>query len=60
MEQQTPPAKRMRGPDKTPRKTRPKMKHLSMRLPYEVVDFFGGSTIAMREVLETHMRENKV
>jgi hypothetical protein len=52
--------KRVRGPDKAPRKTRPKMKHISMRLPHEVADFFGGSTIAMRDALEKHVRENKV
>jgi len=52
--------KRVRGPDKTPRKARPSMKHITMRLPHEVVDFFEGSTSALRNVLEMYMRENSV
>lgn len=37
-----------RGPDKTPR---PKMVLLSLRMPQQVVDFYDGSTPAMRAVL---------
>jgi hypothetical protein len=54
------PNKNVRGPDKFPRKKRGAMAHISMRLPQEVVDFFGKSTVRMREALETYMRENNV
>lgn len=45
-----------RGPDKVPRS---RMVHVSMRLPAEVVDYFGGSTINMREALVKHVTKAK-
>ena len=41
-----------RGPGK-----RPTLRIVSVRLPQEVVDFFGGSTIRMREALVAHMQD---
>ena len=37
-----------RGPNKVPR---PRMLHVTMRLPQHVVDFYGGSSTVMRHVL---------
>jgi len=44
-----------RGPNKVPR---PKMKLLSLRLPQQLVDFYGGSTVAMRDVLLAYSKGN--
>lgn len=41
-----------RGPGK-----KPSLRMVSMRLPQEVVDFFGGSTIRMREALVARMED---
>jgi hypothetical protein len=52
-----------RGPDLKPRKKRPKtslMAYVSVRLSPEVIEYYGGSSVRMREVLEAHMRENSV
>jgi hypothetical protein len=48
--------KNVRGPDKFPRKQRPKMQHMSIRLPHEVIAYFGGSTVRRREALEIYVR----
>ena len=49
------PAKRGRGPDKKPRTRTPitglNLRHVSMRLPVEVIEHFDGNTTKMREVL---------
>lgn len=39
-----------RGPGK-----KPTLRNISVRLPTEVVDFFGGSTIRIREALVAHV-----
>lgn len=52
-----------RGPDKQPRKRYTKrgenMRGISIRLPEEVITFFGGCTTAMRAGLVAHMEEAK-
>lgn len=40
--------RRQRGPNKV---QKPKMAHVSLRLPQHVVDFYNASTPAMRTVL---------
>lgn len=52
-----------RGPDAKPRKQRSKtsvMQVVTVRLSPEVVEYYGGSSVRMREALNTHMRENSV
>lgn len=43
-----------RGPGKKER-----MAHLTIRLPQEVVDYFGGSTVKMREALVHHVTRSR-
>ena len=43
-----------RGPNKV---QRPRMPHISIRLPQEVVDYYGGSTTRMRDALIAAMRD---
>jgi len=47
-EQPTKRYRGQRGPNKVPK---PKMRHLSLRLPEPVYDFYNGSSQAMRDVL---------
>lgn len=52
-----------RGPDLKPRKQRDKtsvMQVVTIRLLPDVVEYYGGSSVRMREALETYMRENSV
>lgn len=52
-----------RGPDLKPRKKRPKtslMGYVSIRLSPEVIEYYGGSSVRMREALEAYMRGNSV
>jgi hypothetical protein len=52
-----------RGPDVKPRKKRPRtsvMQVVTIRLLPEVVEYFGGNSVLMREALNAHMRENSV
>ena len=52
-----------RGPDLKPRKQRGTtsvMQVVTIRLLPEVIKYYGGSSVRMREVLEAHMRENSV
>jgi len=52
-----------RGPDLKPRKQRDKtsaMKIVCMRLPPDVIEYYGGSSARMREALQAYMRENSV
>jgi hypothetical protein len=35
------------------------MKAASIRLPQEVLDYYGGSSIKMREVLVNHMQRSR-
>jgi hypothetical protein len=52
-----------RGPDIKPRKQRAKtsvMQVVTIRLLPDVVEYYGNSSVRMREALETYMRENSV
>ena len=52
-----------RGPDLKPRKQRGKtslMASVCIRLPPDVVEYYGGSSVRMREALQEYMRENSV
>jgi uncharacterized protein (DUF4415 family) len=52
-----------RGPDLKPRKQRGKtsvMQVVTIRLPPDVIEYYGGSSARMREALQAYMRENSV
>lgn len=52
-----------RGPDAKPRKKRPTtsvMQVVTIRLLPEVIEYYGGSSVRMREALEAYMRGNSV
>jgi hypothetical protein len=51
IEEQT--TRRGRGPGKKPAKV-----HITMRVPRYVYDYFDGSKIEMRTVLEEHVNKN--
>lgn len=57
------PTKRGRGPDKKPRKrptiTGLDLRLISIRLPVEVVEYFGGSTTKMRDALMRYIKDNE-
>lgn len=48
--------KRYRGQRGPNRVKKPRMKLMSIRLPQEVVDYYGGSSIRIREALIAHMK----
>lgn len=48
--------KRLRGQRGPNRVKRERMRVVGIRLPKEVVDYFDGSTTAMRAVLVTHVQ----
>lgn len=51
--------KRYRGQRGPNRVKKVCMKAASIRLPQEVLDYYGGSSIKMREVLVNHMQRSR-